>query len=83
MVNSKMNYSFTGYRIFQSVGDAYSLKAWLATDEKEIQQDDLWTNGHIRYWRKNYNRLETHIQNIKTKPLKVQPFLTFVKVSFV
>ena len=82
---------FKGYRIYQSVTNAYSLNAWLSTDETPLE--DLWSQGDLIYWQDIYNKVEgflnltgntlEHLEDIKPSMLWMKPWLSFVKVRFI
>ncbi|XP_065640283.1 uncharacterized protein LOC100215280 isoform X1 [Hydra vulgaris] len=76
-----------GYRIYQSVTNAYSLNAWLNTEENQFEY--LWSKGDLMYWQDTYNKVEgllnktgntlQNIEAIKPSMLWLKPWLTFVK----
>jgi len=79
---------FLGYRIYESAGDAFSLKAWLTKNSNEFKQESFWSNRqHLMYWEENKKRIENILKSLgltldklENIPKLIQPWMTFVKV---
>ncbi|XP_057307777.1 uncharacterized protein LOC130645714 isoform X1 [Hydractinia symbiolongicarpus] len=50
-----------GYRVYQSYNGAYSLYAWMNTDESKFSE--LWDKKEIIYWQKVYDQAAAFLQS--------------------